>query len=408
MNTAEFTRTRLFTASSDGGETSIDALMEAFEANATATNTALERANTEIAGLRTRLDQQVRPAAARGNGPLASREPDDRVRSVAHRAALARFMSTGDEAALRVENTAAASMSVQDDPAGGYLVPTEISRTIINLQRDVSPMRRLAQVAAVSGAEYAQPINKHGTAGGWVTEKHARPRTDASDLSLLRVPSNELYAEPAVTQKLIDDATFDIAGWVTSEIALRFSELEGSSYITGSGVEQPLGLLSVPIVKIKDDARPFGSFEYKPTGAAGAFNASGPADALIDLIYGLKVGYRPNASWLMNSTTTAVVSKLKDGQGNYLWNQSRDKGQPSTLLGYPVENDEGMPDIGANSMSIAFGDFKRGYLIVDRFDIRILRDPYTAKPFVLFYATKRVGGAPLDTQAIKFMKFATT
>lgn len=400
-------RRSIFTASADGDEpddVSIAALAEAFDANSTATATAMTAMRKDL----DKLLNTTRPAVARLNGPMTqqSAEVASAARRSAHQAALSKFMSTGDEAHLHVE-TAAGAMMVQDDPSGGFIVPDEISRDIMNMMRDVSPMRRLATVRETSSSNYGQPVNKGGTNGGWVSETDPRPQTDASKLGLLNVPSCELYAQPAATQKLLDDSFVSVSAWIEGEIVQTFAEIEGVAFVTGNGVERPLGILSIPIVAERDATRAWGKFEYIPTGVGGGFaTAPTQVDVLVDLVYRLKAGYRRNATWLMNSATGALVAKFKDANGALIWRESLAAGVPPTLLGYPVEFEENMPDVDTGTFSIAFGDFGRGYLITDRFQTRLLRDPYTAKPYVLFYATKRVGGAPQDTNAIKFLKFA--
>lgn len=394
-----------------------DDLAAAFEAHNTEVMTALQRIEAENNRLRAeneRMGNRVIRAAARNGGiasaagggqrsavPTAEERAERRER---HEAALASFMRSGDPDDLVVER---AANSVDSDPDGGFLAPMDVNFTIMQMQRDISPMRRLARVVPTSADAYAHPVSKGGTEAGWVAEKDERPETDGPELGLLTIPSNELYAQPAATQKLIDDARSNIANWLESEISTTFAEKEGAAFIAGNGVGKPMGLLSLPIVAERDSVRDWGKFEYVPTGASGAFPAA-QADPLVDLVFRLKAGYRRNARWLMNSTTAATIAKFKDENGNLIWRQSLDSGTPSTLLGYPVEFDENMPDIGADAVAVAFGDFQRGYIITDRMDVRLLRDPYTKKGFVLFYATKRVGGSPDDTQAIKFLKFSAS
>ncbi|WP_439575274.1 phage major capsid protein [Phreatobacter sp.] len=419
------TAPKMFVASVGGAATSEDDLTAAFEAHNAEVMSALERMEAENGRLRAeneRMGKVVIPAAARrganagashsaGASPRRSWEMVGNVadlqaaeRRAEHEAALANFMRSGDAVDLITDR---AANSVDSDPDGGFLAPMEVNATIMQMQRDISPMRRLARVVQTSADTYAHPVSRGGTEAGWVAEKDDRPETDGPQLSLLTIPSNEVYAQPAATQKLIDDARSNIAVWLESEISTTFAEKEGAAYISGNGVGKPMGLLSLPIVAERDNVRDWGKFEYVPTGASGAFPAA-QADPLVDLMFRLKAGYRRNARWLMNSATGAVIAKFKDENDNLIWRQSLDAATPSNLLGYPVEFDENMPDIGADAHAIAFGDFQRGYIITDRMDVRLLRDPYTKKGFVLFYATKRVGGSPDDTQAIKFLKFSAS
>ena len=395
-----------------------DDLAAAFEAHNAEVMTALQRMEAENGRLRAeneRMGSRVIPAAAR-NGGIASEtaagghrraatSAEDRAeRRERHEAALASFMRSGNPEDLVVER---AAHSVDNDPSGGYLAPMDVNFTIMQMQRDVSPMRRLARVVQTSADAYAHPVSKGGTEAGWVAEKDDRQETDGPELGLLTIPSNELYAQPAATQKLIDDARSNVAVWLESEIATTFAEKEGAAFISGDGTGKPMGILSIPIVAERDSSRAWGKFEYIPTGASGAFPTA-KVEPLVDLVFRLKAGYRRNARWLMNSTTAATIAKFKDENDNLIWRQSFDAATPSTLLGYPVEFDENMPDIGADAHAVAFGDFQRGYIVTDRMDVRLLRDPYTKKGFVLFYATKRVGGSPDDTQAIKFLKFSAS
>jgi HK97 family phage major capsid protein len=298
---------------------------------------------------------------------------------------------------------AQASMSVGSDPDGGYIVAPELDTRIQQLQRNISPIRRIARIVQTNASIYQLPVNLGGTASGWVSETGGRPQTGNPQLTLLDFPAGEIYANPAITQRLLDDSPINIGQFLEQEIAKEFGEREGTAFLTGDGVDKPKGFLAAPNSAQADGVRPFGTYQTITTGDADEITA----DSLIDFVYRLKVGYRANATWLMNSITAARIRQLKDSNGQYLWQQSYQAGQPSTLLGFRVEIDESMPEIAAGSIPIAFGDFQAGYLISDRFGIRVLRDPYSNKPFVMFYTTKRVGGGPLDTNAIKLLKIGT-
>lgn len=354
------------------------------------------------------LNRQV-AAGRMGGGAGIGDEVSPQQRKAALKA-FASFVTTGNPEAMRAIMPQAAGMSTDDDPRGGYAVPTEIGSEIIARQLDISPMRRLATVRQSRTGTYEQLMNAGGGGSDWVGERQARPETDPTQLRQLTFTAHEIYANPAVTQNLLDDSTFDIAGFVTTSIAEDFDVKEGTSFITGDGVLKPRGFLEYDKVTTADATRPFGKLQYVPSGVAGALsdtNNNG-ADALTDMVYKLRAGYRRNATWLMNSLTASAVRKLKDGTGRYLWQEPISAGQPPVLLGYPVETDEGMPDIGANEYPVAFGDWKRGYLILDRIGVRVLRDPFTNKPYVHFYTTKRVGGGLLHSDAIKLLKIATT
>ncbi|MCX5581331.1 phage major capsid protein [Kaistia terrae] len=297
-----------------------------------------------------------------------------------------------------------AAMTTQSQPDGGFLTRPELDSTIDSVLKVVSPMRSLATVRSIGGYSYSKLVNQHGTTSGWVGEGDNRVQTLASQLSELSFPAMELYAMPAATQTMLDDSFIDLESWISDEVTLEFAQQEGAAFVSGNGVKRPWGFLAYE--NVADANYAWGKLGYVGTGVSGAFPASNPADVLIDLFHALKVPYRNVASWTANNKTLGTLRKLKDGQGNYLININfKTDGVVSEMLGRPVVEIPDMPDIAANSYGLAFGDFKRGYLIVDRVGIRILRDPYTAKPYVLFYTTKRVGGGIQNFEAIKLLRF---
>ncbi len=323
--------------------------------------------------------------------------------------ALGKFGRTGNVDALTDGLTVNASMSRDSGPDGGYVVGEEIATEILRIQRNDSTMRRIARVVMTSSASFKQPFSLNNAASGWVGERQSRPETDGPDLALIDVPAGEVYANPAITQNLLDDSAYDLGQFIATEIGDAFTAKEGSAFITGDGINKPRGFLTYDIVSTADDSRDFGKLQYLPSGVASALTdgTHNGADALQDLVFSLKAKYRQGASWLMNSATMAKVLKLKSKTEElYLVQRSLIEGAPDRLLGYPVEIDEDMPDVESNAYPIAFGDFSRGYLITDRQGVKILRDPYTNKPYVMFYATKRVGGGLLDSNAIKLLKIA--
>ncbi|MXP11025.1 phage major capsid protein [Pseudoblastomonas halimionae] len=286
---------------------------------------------------------------------------------------------------------------------GGYAVPRQIDAAIAHTLTALSPIRAIAQVVQTGSAGYRKLVTTGGTASGWVSETAGRPETDTPDFAEIAPPTGELYANPAASQAMLDDAGFDLESWLASEIASEFARAEGAAFVNGSGADQPRGFLQAPTSTAADDARAFGTLQHVPSGAAAGFDAE-PDIALIDLVHALKAGHRQGASWVMNSATLAEVRKFKTADGAFLWQPSLADGQPDRLLGYPVVEAEAMPDIAADSTPIAFGNFRNGYLIAERSATRILRDPFTNKPFVHFYATKRVGGQVLDSEAIKLLR----
>jgi len=286
---------------------------------------------------------------------------------------------------------------------GGYAVPREIDALIATQVKDYSPIRQVAQVVQVGSSGYRKLVAVGGTSSGWVGETVARPETNAPEFAEIAPPTGELYANPAASQAMLDDAAFDLENWLAAEIAMEFGRAEGAAFIKGTGIDQPLGFLSTPIAKSGDASRAFGTMQYLASGDAEGFSAN-PEARLIDLVHQLKSPLRQGASWVMNSTTLAEVRKLKTADGSFVWQPGLVEGQPDRLLGYPVLEAEDMPDIAAGNTPIAFGNFKAGYLIAERSATQILRDPFTHKPFVHFYATKRVGGQVLDSQAIKLLR----
>jgi HK97 family phage major capsid protein len=303
-----------------------------------------------------------------------------------------------------------AAMSTQSNPDGGYTVPPEMERTIDEVVKEVSPMRGLATVRQVGQTNlYKKLVNLHGTASGWVGETDSRPQTAAATLSELEFPVMEIYAMPAATQELLDDSFLNIEQWLAGEVELEFARQESLGFVSGTGTKRPRGFITdYPIVA--DSTYSWGNIGYYPSGAAGAFVADPNGDkAFVDVYYGMLAAYRNQGTWLANRKTIGAIRKLKDTMGRPLIEYSiRRDGLTEELIGRPMVEFPDMPDIAANSYAVAYGDWKRGYLIIDRIGIRILRDPFTAKPYVLFYTTKRVGGGVQNFEAIKLMKFSVS
>jgi HK97 family phage major capsid protein len=288
---------------------------------------------------------------------------------------------------------------------GGYAVPRQIDAAIAARLKDLSPIRAIAQVVQTGTAGYRKLITTGGTASGWVSEVAARPETATPSFAEIAPPTGELYANPAASQAMLDDVGFDLESWLADEIAMEFARAEGAAFVSGTGVNQPSGFLAAPNAATGDGARAFGTLQFIASGHASGFDPN-PELKLIDLVHALKAGHRQGASWVMNAATLARVRKLKDATGAFLWQPGMTEGQPDRLLGYPVVEAADMPDVGAGNLPIAFGNFRAGYLIAERSATTILRDPFTNKPFVHFYATKRVGGQVLDSDAIKLLKIA--
>jgi HK97 family phage major capsid protein len=362
------------------------------------TEEKMARMDAALDETRSRLDRltldRARPALD-GDGP---RDPV----VAEHKAAFAAYVRNGEAGGLkRLEGKA---LSAGSGPDGGYLAPATVESEILRRLANVSPIRALATVRTISSGTYKKAFSTTGPASGWVSEAAARPQSGSPTLAELSFPAMELYAMPAATQTLLDDAIVNIDQWIAEEVESAFAEQEGAAFVAGDGVDKPKGFLAYPTVA--DASWSWGNVGILNTGVAGAFAAANPSDILVDLVYALKAGYRQNASFVMNRKTQAVVRKFKDTTGHYLWQPPASIGAPATLMGFPLVEAEDMPNIANNSLSISFGDFRRGYLVVDRAGVRILRDPYSAKPYVLFYTTKRVGGGIQDFAAIKGLKFA--
>ena len=291
--------------------------------------------------------------------------------------------------------------------AGGYAVPREIDAVIDALLKAASPIRAIANVVKVGSAGYRKLVTTGGTPSGWAAETGARTETATPTFVEIAPPMGELYANPSATQAMLDDALFDVEDWLAGEIAMEFAKAEGAAFVNGNGTNRPKGFLQQPTAATTDGARAFGTLQHVASGAAGDF-ASNPQEKLIDLVQSLRAPYRQGAAFVMNSSTLARIRKFKTSDGAFVWQPSLAAGQPATLLGYPVIEAEDMPDIAANALAIAFGNFRMGYLIAERSETAILRDPYSNKPFVNFYATKRVGGCVTNSEAIKVLKFAVS
>ncbi len=299
------------------------------------------------------------------------------------------------------------AMSVGSDADGGYLVPADTTGRIVTRLFELSPIRAIASVQNISSdaLEGIEDLNELDV--GWTGETAARPDTNTPQVGKWRIPVEEMYAQPKVTQKLLDDASVDIEMWLTNKVADKIARLEGAAFITGNGISKPRGFATYTTAATADATRAWGQLEHIATGVNGDFAASNPADILFDIQMAFKSAYLNNATWVTKRAILAKIRKFKESTTNgYLWQPGLTVGQPQMLLGHGLVLAEDMPALATGSLSLALGDF-RGYQIVDRLGIRVLRDPYTDKPFIKFYTTKRTGGAVLDFDAIKFVKFGS-
>ena len=349
---------------------------------------------SELDELKSALEEELKQVKRPAGGPQSKAASE-------HKTAFIGFMRKGKDDGLRELERKALQVGVDED--GGYAVPEELDRTILNLLKDEVVMRQEATTITVGGANYKKLVNLGGTASGWVGETDARPETDASKLGQIEPFMGEIYGNPQATQTMLDDAFFNVEDWINSELAIEFAEQEEIAFTSGNGTKKPKGFLAYASTLDPDKTRAFGTLQHILSGAAAGVTA----DAIIKLVYTLRKVHRNGAKFMMNNNSLFAIRILKDSEGNYLWRPGLELGQPSSLAGYGVAENEQMPDIAADAKAIAFGNFKRGYTIVDRIGTRILRDPYTKKPFVGFYTTKRTGGMLVDSQAIKLLQIGT-
>lgn len=363
------------------------------------TEEKLSRIDQALDETKSRLDRlsldMARPRLGGDDGSIHGRE---------HKSAFHHYMQSGESAGLKVLESKA--MSRASGPDGGYLVPVPAEQEILRRLAKLSPIRAIASVRAISTQSLRRAYSATGPAAGWVAEADPRPQTNNQQISDMTFPAMELYAMPAATQSLLDDAAVDIEQWIADEVQVAFAEQEGAAFVSGDGVNKPKGFLAYSTVA--DASWSWGNIGYIATGVAGGFATTNPSDALLNLVYALRAGYRQNGKFVMGRKAQSLVRQFKTTTGQYLWAPPTSADAAATLMNFPIVEAEDMPDPGANSLAIAFGDFERGYIVVDRIGIRVLRDPYSAKPYVLFYTTKRVGGGVQNFEAIKLLKFSVS
>ncbi len=356
-----------------------------------AADQALGALRSDIEEVKSRLDRAVRTARPALD---ASAQPSPELKGFVDG-----YLRLGQTGELKSVTGAVAG-------DGGYAVPREIDAMIAAQMKTISPIRGVAQIVQVGTAGYRKLITNSTANSGWVSETGTRPETTTSKFNEIVPPMGELYANPSASQAMLDDAVFDLEAWLADEIATEFARAEGAAFINGSGTNQPKGFLQQPTALTADATRAFGTLQHVVTGNATGFGTT-PELVLIDLVHSLRAGHRQGAVFLMNTKTLAAVRKFKAADGTFLWQPGIFENAPARLLGYPVIEAEDMPDVAANALPIAFGNFKNGYIITERRETSILRDPYTNKPYVNFYATKRIGGQVLDSDAIKVLKIST-
>lgn len=321
-----------------------------------------------------------------------------------HQKAFNAYLRTGDDDGLRGLVLEGKAMSTAVAADGGYLVDPQTADRIQSMLLSTSSLRSVANVVQIEATSFDAIVDRTEVGSGWASETAATAETSTPTIERISIRLHELSAMPMASQRLLDDSAFDVEGWLAEKIATRFIRAEASAFINGDGITMPRGIL-LP-TKVANDAWAWGQIGYVPTGAAADFLASNPADCIVNLVYALGADYRANATFVMNSRTVGAVRRMKDGDGRFLWSDGLAAGEPARLMGYPVLVSEDMPDIAANAYAIAFGDFRAAYTIAERPELRILRDPFSAKPNVLFYANKRVGGDITDYAAIKLLRVA--
>lgn len=352
----------------------------------------IERINATIGELQAEIDRMNARAAAQAVPGGGLQRP---LRDADYSQAFMAHMRRGDVQASLTKGTAA---------EGGYLAPVEWDRTITDKLRLISPMRQLASAISISGPGFTKLFNLLGTASGWVGETAARPTTATPTFGPMTYTPMELYANPNATQQMLDDSEVDLETWLAGEVETEFAQKEGLAFVSGTGAGVPPGILTYVTGGANAAVHPYGAILLRASGLAAAI----AADNFVDLVYDLPQAFQANAKWALNRNTLAIVRKFKDADNNYLWQPSYVAGQPSTLLGYPVVEVPDMPNVAANAIPVLFGDFARTYLIVDRIGTRVLRDPFTNKPYVQFYTTKRVGGGLLNPEPMKGLRVATS
>ncbi|NVO55624.1 phage major capsid protein [Rhodobacteraceae bacterium B1Z28] len=353
--------------------------------------------NTKLQQTEERLTMLDRKSTIAARPHLAASTQD----GAPHQKAFDAYVRCGDDDALRGLEMEAKSLSSAVNSDGGYLVDPQTAEMIKSVLKSTASIRSIASVVNVEANSFDVLIDHTDVGAGWADESSAATETATPSIDRISIALHELSALPKASQRLLDDSAFDVEGWLAGRIADRFARAEAAAFIAGDGADKPKGILNH--AKVDNDVWAWGNLGYVPTGIDGDVDA----DAIVDVVYALGAQYRVNGTFVMNSKTAGLIRKLKDSDGRFLWSDGLAAGEPARLMGYPVLIAEDMPDAGTDSFSIAFGDFQSGYTIAERPDLRVLRDPFSAKPHVLFYATKRVGGDVSDFAAIKLVKFGT-
>lgn len=381
-----------------------DSRLEAIESKGYAPADTVEKVakiNDELNKIGRDLDEVAkkanRPAQPDGNGKMTSDQME-------HKAALGKYLRTGNDAGLH-ELEAKALIS-NSDPDGGYLVDVEMDNSIDRIASTISAMRSVANIRSIGNGAYSKLVKTRGISGGWLEENADSSESTEQQFSKIEIKAEKVYAEPWITNEMLEDSFYDLESDIMEEAGLTFAETEGESFITGNGVGKPRGIATY--TNVANASYAWGSVGYVASGKAGAFTSVAPSDALINLQHGLKQQYRPGAVFMMNDATLGTVRQMKDASmGFYLWQPDTTAGFGGQLLGSRVVVDDNLADVAANTMSIAYGNMQRAYTIVDRRGIAVIRDNITKKGVTKFFVSKRVGGGITNFEAVKLMKMAT-
>jgi HK97 family phage major capsid protein len=375
--------------------------------------TALTGFLNEIKGfqdeVKTKLQQQEERLSMLNTKTMSTGRPAlsaAALEEAPHQKAFAAYLRSGDDDGLRGLVLEGKAMNTQVAAEGGYLVDPQTSEAIRGVLKATASIRQIANVVNVEATSFDVLVDHTEMGSGWASETAALTESNTPQIDRISIPLHELSAMPKASQRLLDDSAFDIEGWLAQRIADKVARAEAAAFVAGDGIDKPKGFLTHG--KVAESAWAWGNLGYVATGNDGDFATVNASDAIVDLVYALDAEYRANGAFVMNSKTAGAVRKMKDADGRFLWSDSLQAGEPARLMGYPVLIAEDMPDIASGTYAIAFGDFKYGYTVAERPDLRVLRDPFSAKPHVLFYASKRVGGDVSDFAAIKLLKFAAS
>jgi HK97 family phage major capsid protein len=360
------------------------------------TTESLEKINATLTELQTAVDEQAKINAASklGDGAIIGDIKADPEYTAAFKA----HMRKGERAPSDIH----AAMSKGTDADGGYVAPVEWDRTITDKMKQISPIRQHARVITISTAGFKKLFNDRAVGSGWVGETASRPATSTPQFGSLDFTTGEIYANPPISQQLLDDSAIDLEAWLADEVQTEFARQEGIAFLSGDGTNKPHGILTYVTGGANAARHPFGDIKSVATGQAAALSA----DGFLDLIYSLPAEFSANAKLFINRQSMLAVRKLKDGQGNYLWQPSYATGAPQTIAGEAVVDVPGMPGVAADAIVALYGDMDATYLVIDRVGVRVLRDPFTNKPFVHFYTTKRVGGGVHNPEPMRALRVA--